>query len=162
MLKGISLAGLGILVFGMLIAQPAQARESPEELLRAYRIWRLTEILDLPEDDLPVFFSKLRKIDESEAKFRKEERELIADMEEILRKGGSDSKLEEKLREYERLRIKHWEELKRLREDALSMLSVKQRCQFIVFEDRMKNEIKRIISDIRRRRMIGRDFEGRR
>jgi hypothetical protein len=137
------------LVLGASAPGMAQDDRQAKEIIDAYRVWKLTDVLDLSEEDMPVFFSRVRRIGEAEEEQRRVEREAVKEIDDLLKAGASDAELESALREYEGMRLRHWEETQRLREEAASMLSLKQRCQYTVFEDRFRAEIRKMISDVR-------------
>jgi hypothetical protein len=137
------------LVLGASVTGLAQDDRQAKEIIDAYKVWKLTDVLDLSEEDMPVFFSRVRKIGEAEEGHRREQREAVKEINDLLEAGASDSELESALREYEEMRFKHWEEIQSLRSEAASMLTVKQRCQYTVFEERFRNEIRKMINDVR-------------
>lgn len=149
MAKTIGVLVLIGLVLGASIPGLAQDDRQAREIIDAYRVWKLTDVLDLSEEDMPRFFSRVRKIGEAEEEHRREQREAVREIDELLKAGASEAELESALREYEEMRFRHWEETQKLREDAASMLSLKQRCQYTVFEERFRAEIRKMIDDVR-------------
>jgi len=145
---------VGVLVLiGLAIGAPAPGRAQDErqakEIIDAYKVWKLTDVLDLSEDEMPVFFSRVRKIGEAEDRHRRAEREAVKEIDELLKAGADDAELAGALRRYEDMRRAHWEETQRLREQAASMLTLRQRCKYAVFEERFRAEIRKMISDVR-------------
>jgi hypothetical protein len=131
------------------------ARDNPRDMIQAYRVWKLADLLDLSEEEMPIFFSRLRRIEERDAELRQLEREAIADMRRLLRReeAGKDE-LGEAMRAYEDLRIRHFEEVLALRQEALDMLTLRQRCQYLVFEEEFKAEIRDMIGKVREMRKL--------
>ncbi len=126
------------------------ATESPRDFIQAYRIWKLTDALELSEEQMPEFFTKLRAIDRRESELRKQEHEAIRDIAGLLdREDVDDAELEKAFGRYDEIRTQHWEEMGRLRQEAVGMLSVKQRCQYVVFEQRFRSHMKDIITRVR-------------
>lgn len=148
MIRSISIIALTVLVF---VASPGRAQDDRQarEIIDAYRVWKLTDVLDLSEEDMPVFFSRVRKIGKAEEGHRLAQREAVGEINELLKAGASDAELESALREYEEMRFRHWEETQKLRQEAASMLTLKQRCQYTVFEERFRAEIREMINDVR-------------
>lgn len=137
------------LVLGASAPGMAQDERHAKEIIDAYRVWKLTDVLDLSEDDMPVFFSRMKRIGEAEEEHRRAQREAVHEINELLKAGASDADLENALRDYEEMRRKHWEETEQLRRDAAEMLTLKQRCQYTVFEERFRAEIRQMINDVR-------------
>ena len=142
------------LLLGAAVPGVGQDDQRARDIIDAYRVWKLTDVLDLSEDDMPVFFSRVKKIGEAEAEHREAERKAVRRIDDLLRRGAEEGELRAALREYEQMRISHWNQIQRLREDAASMLSLKQRCQYAVFEERFRAEIRSMIQDVRKSRGV--------
>ncbi|MFH1313471.1 MAG: hypothetical protein ABIJ00_09660 [Candidatus Eisenbacteria bacterium] len=129
------------------------AGESPRDIIEAYRVWKLTEALDLSEEQMPVFFARLREVDEAAADFKQEEREALEEIAHLLDKKDSDEgDLARALARYEDLKREHREDTERLRSEAVSLLNVRQRCQHAVFEERFRSELRDMIARVREMR----------
>jgi Rad3-related DNA helicase len=138
------------------IGAQGSAAEGPRDMIEAYRIWKLTETLDLSEDEMPAFFSKLQQLEEKRQDLGKREQEAIEDIAHVLgREEVDEVDLAKALNRYDQIRRKRIDELEGLRQEALSMLTARQRCQFIVFEERFRKEIRHMIERVRD--MRGRD-----
>jgi hypothetical protein len=110
-------------------------------------------VLDLSEEQMPVFFTRLRKIEEATVSFKQEEREALKDIARLLdEKRADEADLTKALDRYERVRREHHEETVRLRREAASMLSTRQRCQFAVFEERFRSELREMVTRVREMR----------
>jgi hypothetical protein len=142
------------LLLGTAVPGVAQDAQRARDVIDAYRVWKLTDVLDLSEEDMPVFFSRVKKIGEAEAQHREAEREAVRQIDDLLRGGAGEGELRTALREYEEMRVAHWNEIQRLREGAASMLSLEQRCQYTVFEERFRAEIRSMIEDVRSSRGV--------
>lgn len=144
--------------WGAVGVEPAAAEEpaerNPREMIYAYKVWKLTDLLDLSEEQMPVFFARMKKIDDLELEVSETEREAARDIGRMLERGEvGDEELAQALRAYDETRSKRWEQLQAVRRDALSMLSVRQRCNYVVFEERFRDEMRQMIGrarDLRR------------
>jgi hypothetical protein len=145
---------LGGLLLGAAGPGLGQDERRAKDIIDAYRVWKLTDVLDLSDDEMAAFFSRVRRVGEAEEEHRQAEREAVGEIDSLLRSGAGDTELEEALRDYERMRYDHWNETQRLREEASSMLSLRQRCEYTVFEERFRAEIRSMIEDVRRERGI--------
>lgn len=128
---------------------PACAGEperSPREMVYAYKVWKLTDLLDLSDEQMPAFFGKMKKIDDLEAEGTEAERSAARDLGRMVERGDvSDAELAQAVRDYELARAKRAEQIQTARHEALSVLSVRQRCKFVVFEDRFRDEMRQMI-----------------
>jgi hypothetical protein len=124
--------------------------KNPRDLIEAYRVWKLTESLDLSEEQMPVFFSRLREIDKQDADFRREELKALGHISNLLERGDADdADLDRALQRYEDVRRRHLEEVRKSRREAAELLTVRQRCQYLVFEERFKTHLKNMIGRVR-------------
>ena len=152
---------LGWLLLGSVLSAGLWAQESPREVIEAYKVWKLTEALELSEDQMPVFFAKLQKTEEEAAEFRQKEREALRKMADLLAsKEADEGELSRALGEYERMKREHREQTERMRRDAAALLDVRQRCQYAVFEERFRNELREMITRVREMRATGRMEDG--
>jgi len=145
---------IGVLVLvGLLLGASAPGLAQDEtrarDIIEAYRVWKLTDVLDLSEDDMAVFFSRVRKVGEAEESNRRAEREAVREIDDLLKAGASDAELDDALHEYEEMRLRHWSQTQKLREEAGSMLSLRQRARYAVFEERFRTEIRKMIGEVR-------------
>jgi hypothetical protein len=149
---------VALLVAGILMMAVGECAGQDErrarDIIDAYRVWRLTDVLDLSEDEMPVFFSRIRNIGEAEAEHRKAERDAVKQIETLIDSGAGEAELREALDEYEEMRQAHWNDIQKLREDAASMLTLEQRCKYAVFEEEFRSEIRKMIEDVRGSRGI--------
>lgn len=131
-----------------------ESETSPRELIYAYKVWKLTDMLDLSEDQMPAFFARIKGMEEKEFEISQGEREAAREIGRMLeRREVGDQELAQALRHYEEVRDRRGEELRAMRREALEMLSVRQRCNYVVFEERFRDEMRQLIRrarDIRR------------
>jgi hypothetical protein len=141
------LASLLLVVLG---AVGVWATENPRELIQAYRIWKLTDALGLSEEQMPLFFAKIKLIDRRDAELRGEELKALDEIRHLLGKEGvSDSDLQRAFAAYDEIRTRRMQELAGLRREAAGLLSARQRCEYVVFEERFKANIKEMIGRVR-------------
>ena len=145
-----------VLVFALAVAacdiagsSPASAGEperSPREMVYAYKVWKLTDLLDLSDEQMPAFFAKIKKIDDLEVEVTEAERQAAGDIARLLERGdASDADLARALTAYEDMRARRSNELQAARRDALSVLGMRQKCSYVVFEDQFRDEMRQMI-----------------
>jgi hypothetical protein len=143
---------LTILTCALAVMVPAAiaSAEDVRELVHAYRVWKLTDVLDLSEEQMPVFYSKIRDIDRMEAEILKDQRRVVQHLRDILDDEKVDEqRLGEALEEHRALRLKRIEEVGRLRDEAETMLSAQQRARYVVFDQEFRSDIRNIIQKAR-------------
>ena len=143
---------LTILTCVLAITVPAAiaSAEDVRELVHAYRVWKLTDVLELSEEQMPVFYSRLKDIDRMEAELLEDQREVVRRLADILDDEKVDErKLAEALDEHRAIRLKRIEEVGRLRDQAEMMLSAQQRARYVVFDQEFRSDIRNIIQKAR-------------
>ncbi len=153
--------GVALLLAGMVIAsagiEGAEAQTKPRDMIHAYRVWKLTEVLDLSEEEMPVFFSRLKEMDDKEAELVREEQKgvrMIADL--LQREDAGEEDLRRALDGNERRRAQLLEEIGNLKRQAMSMLDTRQKCKYVVFEHTFRAELRDMID---RARDLGRGLD---
>lgn len=164
-LVAVLVAAAGVVVWAGAAAAQSRNDRDPRELIHAYKVWKLTDVLDLSDEQMPVFFSKIKRVDDLEVEAFEAERDAARRIGSMLERGEvGDRDLEQALGAYEQMRSERWEEMQSVRREALSMLSVRQRCRFVVFEERFRDEMRQMIGrarDLRRGAGQGSGGEGR-
>lgn len=141
------LAGIVIVSAGV---ESAEAQTKPRDMVNAYRVWKLTEVLELSDEEMPVFFSRLKELDEKEADLVREEQKGVREIADLLqREDVRDEDLERALDRHRQSRAQLLDEIRNLKEEALSMLDTKQRCKYVVFEHRFRAELRDMIDRAR-------------
>lgn len=127
-----------------------EVTKDPRDLVEAYRVWKLTEALELSEEQMPVFFARIRQIDKLDAEHRKEELKALREIGQLLEsEDAADADLDRALKKYEDIRHQHLEEVRMKRLEAARLLSVRQRCQYVMFEERFKTHLRDMIGRVR-------------
>ncbi len=141
-----------VLICALAVTVPAAgaSAENVRDLVHAYRVWKLTDVLELSEEQMPVFYSKLKEIDRLEAELLENQREVVKRLADILDDKEIDQeKLNEALAEHRALRQKRLEEVGRLRDEAETMLSAEQRARYLVFDQEFRSDLRNIIQKAR-------------
>jgi len=146
--------GVALLLAGMVVVvvggEGAEAQTRPKDMIHAYRVWKLTEVLDLSEEAMPVFFARLKDLDDKEAELIREEQKGIREIAELLeREDVGEEDLRRALDRHRQNRAQLLEEVRDLKEEALSVLDTRQRCKYMVFEHRFRAELRDVIERAR-------------
>ena len=140
---------LALVFAGLVLAQPGY-RPPTSRKLEALRIWRLTQELDLNEDQAALFFPKLKEMRELRHEHRLVRRALLDDLEDRLAVDPVDpvglvpildslATIEDNLREAEL----------GLRRELNTVLTVEQQARLYVFEAGFDRQARHIINQIR-------------
>ncbi len=160
-LSKLKLFSVLVCLLAVTLSAAAASAENMRDLIHAYRVWKLTDLLDVSEEQMPAFYSWLKKMDRLEAELLEDERRVVKHRADLLDDEDLDEeKLEEALDRHRALRLRRLEEVGRLRDEAEMMLSATQRARYVVFEQEFRSDIRNIIQKAkdleRQRRMDGR------
>ncbi|MBW2038642.1 MAG: hypothetical protein JRI46_03470 [Deltaproteobacteria bacterium] len=132
-------------------------RERAEELKKRVELiwmWRLTEELELTEEEGAKLFPLLRKYEEKKRRLREERKRLFWELNRIVEKGEVSEgalkeavkALEENDRDLQKVKGEGFNELKKI-------LPVKKQAKYIIFQENFRREIHGLIERAKRREM---------
>ena len=130
----------------------APTSERALEMIRAVRIMRMREGLNLSDEQIAALLPKLSQRDSlvlSHRKARAEDFRLLK--EELAKRNPSESKLSQIMDRLKKREAEHHKQMRELRDEMLSVLSVEQQARFVIFEVEFERGIRRFIDEIRER-----------
>jgi Spy/CpxP family protein refolding chaperone len=128
---------------------PHNAQPAPNRKLEALRIWRLTQELNLSEDQAAQFFPKLKRIRELRQEHRVARQAMLDELDSLLAQepvepAGLKSVLDSLNTIDDNM---HESELK-LRQEIADLLTVEQQARLYVFEASFDRQARRMIEQI--------------
>ncbi len=133
---------------------PRQQFEKMREKINTLRIWKLTRVLNLNEDSASRVFPILNKYDRRRADIEYNQRVAMRNLRMALA-NRDDARLQTVL---DNLEANH-EALERIngseRAELKKVLTVEQQAKFLLFQVRFNNQIKKMISEARGKRLQG-------
>lgn len=141
-----------IIGIGSLLAQPGKPRGPGgqyDERMEMMRIWKLTEHLELTEDQAEKFFPSMRAHQKQVLKIRKEEKELFTPLYKQLKKGEDVSKAEatklmNKVASFEQKKSKTRIDFVK---NSGDILNPTQQVKLLMFEGHMKAQVRDRMQD---------------
>ena len=141
-----------IIGIGSLFAQPGKLRGPGgqyDERMEMMRIWKLTEHLELTEDQAEKFFPSMRAHQKQVLKIRKEEKELFTPLYKKLKKGEDVSKSEatklmNKVASFEQKKSKTRIDFVK---NSGDILNPTQQVKLLMFEEHMKQQVRDRMQD---------------
>lgn len=137
---------------------PPQGEERPmnqerrEELRRRVELiwmWKLTEALDLTEEEGAKVFPLLRTYEEKKRILREENRKLVRELERMVEENASEGAIKKTIKALEE-NDRKLQEVKQEGFDELGkILSVEKQARYIVFHKRFRHEIHGLIKKAR-------------
>ena len=129
--------------------QPRTMRpEQMRERVNAMKIWKLTEYLELTEEQAGTFFVRLREHEEEAAAFNREKRQLYEEFQKRIDKGEVKQRdVDQYLDESAKLEQAHIELRKQHLQSMKDILSEEQFAKFAVFQERFRRELRYQLQD---------------
>ena len=143
---------ISIIGIGSLLAQPGKPRGPGgqyDERMEMMRIWKLTEHLELTEDQAEKFFPSMRAHQKQVLKIRKEEKELFTPLYKKVKKGEDVSKAEatkllNKVASIEQKKSKTRIDFVK---NSGDILNPTQQVKLLMFEGHMKQQVRDRMQD---------------
>ncbi len=133
-----------ILSLGMAMAHPL-GQEKKLRDFEALKLWKLTQALDLTEDEAAKLFPLLKRYSRERHQLLREYRQALRELHKLLREDAPEDRLREKISEVEsyikrmdQLRQREWEQVK-------GILSVEKQARYLLFLDRFYRDFWRIL-----------------
>jgi Spy/CpxP family protein refolding chaperone len=122
-------------------------------LIETIRIWKMTEALNLNEEQAVKLFPKMTQLEASRREFHNRQRLLREELAELLKQRPlRDQDIKMKLEELERIDAEFKGRERAVKNELRSILSVEQQARLALFEERFDMEMRRTIQDLRQRR----------
>ncbi len=152
-----------LVLLAVVLAAPVRAQETPEpspdnrdealQRIEMLRLFRLTEVLELNEDEAARVFPVIRRYDRSYQDLQEKREQFMHELQLQLASGAPDraalSRLVDEVltqeREAMRVRNEEFKELKKI-------LTPEQYAKYLIFDARFREDLNRLLDDIRRHR----------
>ncbi|MEO0184222.1 MAG: Spy/CpxP family protein refolding chaperone [candidate division WOR-3 bacterium] len=136
----------------MLSAQQPCDEKDPREIIEKVRIYKLTEALDLTDEQVTKFFPRLKEMRKTEQEFHKQRLEILKELKDLIKANAKEQevvKILDKFQELQKKRmVAQMEEMK----DLKSLLTPLQQAKFLIFQEDFEREIRDLIREVRGRR----------
>jgi len=133
--------------------QPPENRDEALRRIEMLRLFRLTEVLELNEDDAARIFPVIQRYDREYRDIMEKREQLMRELQLQINSGAADpaalGRLVDEIlnqeREAMRVRTEQFKELKRI-------LTPEQYAKYLIFDARFREDLSRMLDDIRRHR----------
>lgn len=120
--------------------------KKPKEMVETIRIWKLTELLNLSEDQSTRFFPKLKIMKQLRDEYEQKRMKAITEMEDMLHaEKKNDKMITDKLQEIEQYDIKFHADEAKMRKEIASILTPEQQAKFMLFQMRFEEDLRMAI-----------------
>jgi hypothetical protein len=121
-------------------------------MLEAVRITRMTEALNLSQEQMASFFPKLKQLEDDHRQMRRRHQDLVARLEVMMQKRVGERELRAKLDSIDRLRQESLMKMDRIHRELDTILTLEQRARWRVFEENFDDEIRRMVMQAKEKR----------
>jgi Spy/CpxP family protein refolding chaperone len=118
-----------------------ERREELRERIELIWMWRLTEELDLTQEEGAKIFPILRQYEEQKRTLRDENRELVRELDQLIKANASEGKLKKAIgalaeneKKYHQVQEEGFQKLEKI-------LPVEKQARYIVFQEKFRREI---------------------
>ena len=164
-MKKMFLLVIMVLTPAILLAQPRgrmrdQRMPPRRDQIDMLRIWKMTEELELTEDQAGRFFPRLRTDDKNIEELEKERQSIFRDLNNEAMKGGmADKTLNEKIERISDIEVK----ILRKRVDFIKnlddLLSPDQRAKLMVFRHRFRDRMESMMREARKNKQMRQNLQ---
>ncbi|MEO0137762.1 MAG: Spy/CpxP family protein refolding chaperone [candidate division WOR-3 bacterium] len=141
----------------LIFAQVRPEEKDPREIIEKVRIYKLTEELDLTEEQMTKLFPKLKAMRKDEQEFYRQRGTLIKELKNLLDEKADEGEILKILNKLQELQKKRHETQLKEFEEIRQILTPIQQAKFIIFQEEFEREIRELIREVRRRRDLSPD-----
>ncbi|MCH8306227.1 MAG: hypothetical protein IIB94_14000 [Candidatus Marinimicrobia bacterium] len=132
-----------------------QKMHQRREQIEMLRIWKMTQELDLTEEQAGRFFPRLRADDKNIDELEKERQSIFHELHKEAMKGGmSGEKLDEKIERISEIEIKILRNRANFIKNMDDLLSTDQRAKLMVFRHRFRDRMENMMREARKNRQM--------
>lgn len=133
--------------------EPSHPQHKDRKMLEAVRIARMTEALELSDQQIAEFIPKLKQMEEGLMELDKARQRYIGQLDSLLTAGASDKELKAKMSQIDASEAEKWQRMKAFKTKIDGILTVKQQAKMQVFVRKFDEEIREMVRDIRQKKM---------
>jgi len=158
-MKKLILLGILIMVPASLFAQRPggqfeRMRKPRREQIEMLRIWKMTEELDLSEQQADKFFPKLRSDDKQIEELEHQKQKIFRELHENVKNGELDAKkLNKTIDNLTEIQTNIIQKHAKFIRDMDGILSIDQQAKLIIFKHKFRERMVGMMRDVRRNRM---------
>ena len=126
------------------------SREEISRLIEIIRIWKLVDELGLNEQQLTEFLPRFKELRDMRREHYRDRRRAIEELDGLVEAGNfSESSLKPKVDKFRSAEVNYYRKYKELHDALNAKLTVKQQAKYIVFEDKYRDDMGRLINTLR-------------
>ncbi|MHB8155908.1 MAG: hypothetical protein ACYDEQ_00690 [Desulfocucumaceae bacterium] len=133
--------------------EPCPPWDKERKMLEAVRISRMTETLELSDQQIAQFFPRLKEMESDLKETGRHHQKLLGQLDSLLNAGARDQELKAKMSQIENAEAERRQRMKTFKTKLDGILTVKQQAKMLVFNQKFDEEIRGMVRDIRQKKM---------
>lgn len=134
----------------LLVAQNPGDEKDPREIIEKVRIYKLTEALDLTEEQTTKFFPHLKEMRKTEQEIQKQRLELVQKLRDLIKNNAPEQEIVNVLNKLQEIHKKRMVAQMKEIEDLRQILTPIQQAKFMIFQENFEREIRELIRQVRK------------
>lgn len=140
-----------LIPFLVLLAQENFDKKDPREIIEKVRIYKLTEALDLTEEQTTKFFPHLKEMRKNEQDFQGQRMVLLQELRNLVKTNAREQEIINVLNQFQELQKKRMTNQMQEIESLKKILTPVQQAKFLIFQEDFEREIRELIREVRKR-----------
>lgn len=132
---------------------PCPPGDKERKMLEAVRISRMTETLELSDQQIAQFFPKLKEMESNLKETSRHHQRLLGQLDSLLAAGAKDQELKAKMVQIENAEAERWQRMRSFKTKLDGILTVKQQAKMLIFNQKFDEEIREMVREIRQKKM---------
>lgn len=135
----------------VLLAQEPFDKKDPREIIEKVRIYKLTETLDLTEEQMTKFFLHLKDMRKNEQDFQDQRMVLLQELRNLVKTNAREQEIINILNKFQELQKKRLTNQIQEIESLKKILTPVQQAKFLIFQENFEREIRELIREVRKK-----------
>lgn len=138
---------------------PPERMEQVRKDIENMRIWKMTQYLELSTEQSTKFFPLFNDFQRKREKLEGERGEMMRQLGELVEsESGSEPKIKKMMSDLAKNRRKMFDLPEEFRREAGEVLTTRQQAKLVLFEEWFREELRRMVDDIRKRHKFREGF----
>ncbi|MGQ9534035.1 MAG: hypothetical protein ACUVTF_02220 [bacterium] len=134
----------------VLLAQESFDKRDPREIIEKVRMYKLTETLDLTEEQTAKFFPHLKEMRKNEQDFQDQRMVLLQELRNLVKRSAREQEIIDVLNKLQELQKKRMTYQMQEIESLKKILTPVQQAKFLIFQEDFEREIRELIREVKK------------
>lgn len=134
-----------------LVARENFDEKDPREIIEKVRLYKLTEVLDLTDEQAAKLFPRLKEMRKNEQEFLRVRMDIILELKKLIKANAQAQEIEKVLDKFQEAQKKRIENQLREIRELKEILTPIQQAKFLIFQEEFEKEIRDLIREVKKR-----------